>query len=366
MSKLRLDVHPDLAQASTLPSRFYTDPAVHSEVVERIFARSWQFVGDTDPLRAPGSVVPKMLLEGSLNEPIVATRDMQDRLHVLSNVCTHRGYLVAEAPGNERFLRCRYHGRRFGLDGGFQSMPEFEGVCGFPSSADDLPKVPHGFWDKLLFAGVQPACSFDDWIGPVRERLGWLPVHEFTHRPERSREYLVQANWALYVDNYLEGFHIPFIHAGLNEVLDYENYRTETFAWGNLQLAEAKGAEDVFDLPVSSPDYGKRISAYYYWLFPNTMLNFYPWGLSVNVIAPLGPNRTRVSFVNYGWDDRKYGRGAGAALDRVEREDEVVVEGVQLGMRSRFYDRGRYSVKREGNVHHFHRLIAAALQPQGA
>jgi choline monooxygenase len=356
-----LQIHPDIAEAETLSSAFYTDRAMFDLARERIFARSWQFVGDTDDLRAPGSVKPQILLEGCLDEPIVATRDMNDVLHVVGNVCTHRGYLVAEAPGNERFLRCRYHGRRFGLDGNFQSMPEFQGVCGFPTERDNLPKVPHGYWDKLMFAGVNPAINLTEWLKPMLERVGWLPLNQFSHRPDRSREYLVQANWALYIDNYLEGFHIPFIHAGLNDVLDYENYGTETYPWGNLQLAEAKGAEDVFDLPPTSPDYGKKISAYYFWLFPNTMFNFYPWGLSVNVIQPLGPGTTKVRFINYSWDDSKYGRGAGGALDRVEREDEVVVEGVQKGLRSRFYDRGRYSVAREGNVHHFHRLIAHAM-----
>ena len=117
----------------------------------------------------------------------------------------------------------------------------------------------------------------------------------------------------------------------------------------------------MFDLQKSSPDYGQAISAYYYWLFPNTMLNFYPWGLSVNVIRPIAPDLTKISFIPYVWDATKLGRGAGGDLDRVEREDEAVVELVQRGVRSRFYDRGRFSVAREQNVHHFHRLLAAQL-----
>jgi choline monooxygenase len=118
----------------------------------------------------------------------------------------------------------------------------------------------------------------------------------------------------------------------------------------------------VFDLPASSPDYGQKISAYYYWVFPNLMLNFYPWGLSVNVVRPHGPDRTKVSFYPYVWREELRTGGAGADLDRVEREDEVVVEAVQQGLRSRFYDRGRYSVAREPCTHHFHRLIQAALE----
>jgi len=367
---MRIDIDADITRASTLPGWAYRDPRVFEAARDRIFARSWQFLGDlTTMVRTPGAVWPLTLLQGCLDEPIVVTRDMDDRTHVLSNVCTHRGTIVCEHAGTERHLRCRYHGRRFGLDGRFQHMPEFEDVRGFPTGADDLASIPSGTFGPFLFASLRPACELDALIGPMRSRLGWLPLHEFRFDPARSRDYLVRANWALYCDNYLEGFHIPFVHSGLNEVLDYGSYVTELYPLANLQLGVAKsgspgadsGAEEVFDLPPSSPDYGKPIAAYYYWLFPNTMFNFYPWGLSVNVVRPLGPDLTRVSFLSYVWDEKKLGIGAGAALDRVEREDESVVEAVQKGVRSRIYDRGRYSPSREQGVHHFHRLFAEHL-----
>jgi choline monooxygenase len=104
------------------------------------------------------------------------------------------------------------------------------------------------------------------------------------------------------------------------------------------------------------------VAAYYYWLFPNLMLNFYPWGLSINVVKPLAIDRTRVSFISYVWDESKLEQGAGAALDRVEREDEAVVESVQRGLRSRLYGRGRYSPRHEAGTHHFHLLLQAALR----
>jgi choline monooxygenase len=172
---------------------------------------------------------------------------------------------------------------------------------------------------------------------------------------------MVRANWALYVENYLEGFHIPYVHAGLAEAIDYGEYRTELFEWSNLQLGVARGGEDAFALPSGSPDAGKRIAAYYFWLFPNTMLNVYPWGVSVNVVRPLGVDRTRVSFLSYVWAPERLDRGAGAGLDRVEREDEVIVEAVQQGLRSRLYRSGRFSPAREQGVHHFQRLLAGAL-----
>ena len=354
-------VDPRIDHAATLPSAFYKDPAVFERSKDAIFARHWQYVLDSDQVKVPGSVCPITMLEGFLDEPILAVRNMDDQLRMLANVCTHRGMQVVEGAGNQRSLRCRYHGRRFGLDGQCQFMPEFEGVCGFPAATDNLAKVPFGQLAKLIFAAIDPTISLDDWLKPVMDRVGWMPMDRFVQDPTRGREYLVRANWALYVDNYLEGFHIPYVHASLNEVIDYGNYTTEQFEWSNLQLAVASDGEDAFDLPQSSQDFGKRISAYYFWLFPNTMLNFYPWGLSINVVRPLGPDLTKVNFIPFVWDASKLGKGAGGDLDRVEREDEAIVELVQRGVRSRFYDRGRFSVAREANVHHFHRLLAAAL-----
>jgi len=119
--------------------------------------------------------------------------------------------------------------------------------------------------------------------------------------------------------------------------------------------------EGFEDIPKDSIDAGRNIAAYYYFLFPNMMFNFYPWGLSINVVTPLAVDRTKVSFLSYVYDESKIGSGAGAALDKVEREDEDIVERVQRGMNSRFYDSGRYSPKHEAGVHHFHGLIREFL-----
>ncbi|MGE5234036.1 MAG: aromatic ring-hydroxylating oxygenase subunit alpha [Acidobacteriota bacterium] len=361
MSRFTLDIDADIARAATLPGWFYRDPEVLAACRERVFAPSWQLVADLDRVKVPGQVHPFTLLEGTLDEPLLLTRDTHDELHCVSNVCTHRGTLVCEAPGVEPFLRCRYHGRRFGLDGRFHSMPEFEGVHGFPSEADHLRAVPWGALGKLLWVALAPAVPLAELLRPVVERCGFLPFDRLAHDATRSRDYLVKASWALYCDNYLEGFHLPYVHAGLAGALDYGAYRTELFAHCNLQVGVASGAEDVFELPPSSPDAGQRIAAYYFWIFPNTMLNVYPWGVSVNVVQPLAVERTKVSFLTYVWDPSRLDRGAGSSLDRVEREDEAVVESVARGVRSRLYQRGRYSPSREQGVHHFHRLLAQAL-----
>ncbi len=354
-------IDPDIRKAQTPPASFYTDPQVFDALKRRAFARSWQFVADADVIKAPGNVYPGSFIEGAMDDPLLLTRDYDDRVHCVANVCTHRGNLVCEGAGTERFLRCRYHGRRFELSGRFHSMPEFEEVENFPSPADDLPKVPFAKWARFYFASFDPFTSLDDYLRPMIDRIGWMPVDQFQHDASRNRDFVFGANWALYIDNYLEGFHIPYIHASLNQQLDYDNYSVELLPWGVLQLGTADEGAEAFDLPKSSPDFGKRIGAYYYWFFPNLMFNFYPWGLSINIVRPLMVDLTRVSFIGYIWKSDRLDRGAGAGLDRVEREDEAVVEATHRGLKSGLYTRGRYSVKRETGPHHFHRMCAAAL-----
>jgi choline monooxygenase len=221
--------------------------------------------------------------------------------------------------------------------------------------------VPRAAWGPVHLASLHPAFTFESAVEPIRKRVGWLLERPHVFDATTSRDYQVDAHWALYCDNYLEGFHIPFVHAGLAEALDYGAYRTEIFPLGSLQIGVAKEGEPAFDLPPGHPDAGSRVAAYYVWLFPGTMLNLYPWGLSLNAVRPSGAGRTTVSFQSFVADPSRREQGAGADLHRVELEDERVVEAVQRGVRSRLYRRGRFSPTREAGVHHFHRLLAAFL-----
>ena len=354
----RFVIDPDISRAKTPDTTFYTDPHLYEIIRDQIFTPSWQWVGDAGQAAEPGQVFPFTLLENFLDEPLVLVRDKTDVLRLLSNVCTHRGNLVATEACQLNHLRCRYHGRLFQLDGKFHSMPEFKEVKNFPSPEDDLKQLPLVQWGPWLFTSLEGRLQPEPFLKDMMDRLSWLPVNDFVFRPDLSRDFTVKANWALYVENYLEGFHIPFVHAGLNSVIDFGNYTTELFRYSNLQLGIAKDEEDCFDLPPDSPDYGKKVAAYYFFVFPNMMFNFYPWGLSVNIVKPIGLAETKVSFLTYVWDEAKYNKGAGSGLDTVELEDEEVVEAVQKGVRSRFYHHGRYSVTREQGTHHFHRIMA--------
>lgn len=362
--KIRQERQERLESARTLTSKFYLDPEQYALSLENIFARTWQFVGNTAQVFAGTTVAPLTLLEGSLDEPLVMTRQGEkgETINCLSNVCTHRGSILIENNCNQPSLRCRYHGRRFMLDGTYQSAPGFEGAEDFPSERDNLPAAAMGTWENLVFAGVNPAITLDQLIGEMKERLAFLPLEQFKFAPELSRDYFVKANWALYVENYLEGLHVPFIHPSLVSLLDTKAYHTDIHEFCNVQIGVAARAEDSFELPEGHPDQGQLIAAYYYWLFPNMMFNFYPWGLSINIVMPQSHNTTKIRFLTYVWREERFGNYSVKDINQTEMEDEEVVEMVQRGIKSRFYDTGRYSPTWENGVFQFHNLIRSFMQ----
>jgi choline monooxygenase len=335
---VEFNIDPDIRRAATLPSSFYIDEVWFERARERIFARCWHFIGHRDEVR---SLKPLTILPNYLDEPVLLSRQHGD-IRCLSNVCTHRGkILVEERCDDAKLIRCGYHGRRFSLDGKFLSMPEFDGVEDFPSGSDNLHQYVLAERGGFLFASCDPVAEFDTFVGEAREHIIKIKAAEL--KLKEDKEYEVAAHWALYCENYLEGFHIPYVHKSLNEVVDYGTYSTATFRYSSLQTAY---------------DENGQLAGSYLFIFPNTMLNFYPWGISINIVEPITPCRTRIKYLTYVSDESRFGTGAGGDLNRVELEDEAVVESVQKGIRSRFYDRGRYSPTREQGTHHFHRLIA--------
>ena len=354
-------VEPDIRHARTPDKALYLDETVWARVREQVFARAWHWLGPQPALEQPCSMQPVELLPGLLEEPLLLTRDAVGTLHALSNVCTHRARLLVESPCRAEHIRCGYHSRRFELDGRLRHMPGFEGACGFPSREDDLPRVALEFAAGHAFVSLDPHAPFAQWAGAALERLAWLPMADWAHEPARDRTWSFDAHWALYVENYLEGLHIPFVHPGLNAALDMSAYRYELAPHAVLQLALARPGEPALEPPPGHRDHGLRVAAYYWWLFPNLMLNVYPWGLSVNVVEPVSPAHTRVHFRSFVADRSLLGEGAGGALDAVELEDEAAVRSVQRGLRSRLYAHGRYAPHHEQGTHHFHRLLANAL-----
>lgn len=343
---------------SPLDPALIRDPAGWSRLVERVVAPGWHWLGDAE--LAPGEAAPLTLLPGCLDEPLLLVREGAERPTVLSNACTHRGHLVATAPGSCARLRCAYHGRRFDGAGRMLKSPGFEE----PRPEDDLPRADHAWLGPLLFGRASATGEAPPWLGPLRERLGGLPLDRMRRHEPGSRVYEVEGCFPLWVDNYLEGFHIPFVHPALARALDLGAYRTEAHDWGVVQVGLGAPGEPTVPLPADHPDRrgaDEPIVGYYLLVFPFFALNVYPWGISLNAVQPVSHGRTRVVYRLYVWEPALFGQGAGGDLPTVEAEDDAVVALAWQGVRSRLYRAPRLAVGQEEGVLAWHRSLAAAL-----
>lgn len=351
---------PDLARATTIPARWYTDPAMLPLEQERIFGRTWQLAGRVEQLQSPGDYVTCTVA----GEPLVITRDGAGRLHAFYNICRHRAGAVAQGCGNRKSLQCLYHAWTYGLDGELLHTPEFEGVANFAKADYGLRPVRVDTWGPFLFVNLSDG-------GPsLAEVLGQIPA-ETAHMPlaqmrfYKRVDYTIACNWKVYVDNYLEGYHIPAAHPGLFKELDYRLYRVETARYYSKQHAPLREKPD--SLLRRNLEEGVAAQALYYWVFPNLMLNLYPDNLQLNLIVPLDHERTLTIFEWYVLDTGRPDLAEDFARtfafsDLVQKEDIEICELVQQRLRSRAYDVGRFSVQRENGVHHFHGLLCEHLQ----
>jgi choline monooxygenase len=177
------------------------------------------------------------------------------------------------------------------------------------------------------------------------------------YRFDRRVSYELACNWKVYVDNYLEGYHVPHIHPGLNRLLDYRSYVTEVQRWHSLQFSPLESDSGL---------YGNG-DALYWFLYPNTMLNSLPGRLQTNRVLPLGVDRCIVEFDYYydgASDDADAERRARdeAFSDEVQDEDREICEAVQRGLASGSYLPGRLNPLRENAVHHFQELLRRAYR----
>ena len=348
---------PDITRASTIPARLYNDPVYLELERDRVFARTWQLVGRTDQLTTAGDFLTAEIG----NDSIVVVRD-GETLRGFHNVCLHRAGPVAQGCGRRQTLQCRYHGWTYRLDGSLLRAPEMEGVARFSPEDMSLRSVAVSTWGPLVFVNVDRTAP------PLEEVLEDIPARVAPWHCEQmqfvtSRSWDIACNWKVYVDNYLEGYHLPVVHPGLHKELDYDQYVVEPRRYFSIQHAPLRpvhgGATDRTYDPAKT-DVGEAV---YVWMFPNVMLNVYLGQMQTNVVIPLAHDRTRVVFDWYAStppaDDTAMAAWTRlmAFSDEIQREDIDICEAVQRNLRSRVYDRGRYSAKRENGVHHFHSLL---------
>ena len=330
-----LEVAP-VERAWTIPSDWYTDPAMTDIDRHSVLAKSWQYAGHLQWMDLPGAVHPVDIA----GEPVILVRG--DRIRAFYNVCKHRGGPLATEPECRKTLSCKYHGWTYRLDGSLRGVPKFDRAELFDPEAFGLTEIPVLIWGGMIFIRLEPgAWEVHEVLEPIR-----IDAWRFRERVL----YELNCDWKVYVDNYLEGYHIPHVHPDLCDLLTFSEYETRIDPWGSLQSSPIQASDGL---------YGAGTARYHH-LWPNTMLNILPGRMQVNTVVPLGPRKTRVVFDYYTADGGGDLAADMAFSDHVQREDQLICEQVQRGLESRGYERGRYSVEMEQAVWRFHSLLRQA------
>jgi len=348
---------PNIERAATIPARLYNDPVYLELEMDRVFAHTWQLVGRVDQVAEHGQFLTAQVG----NDSIVVLRD-GDTLRGFHNVCLHRAGPVAHGCGKRNTMQCRYHGWTYGLDGALQRAPGMEGVESFKPADMHLVPVKVTTWGPLVFANLDgKAPPLTDMMEDIPSRVQAFGCEQMQY--VMSRSWDIACNWKVYVDNFLEGYHVPVVHPGLHKELDMDHYRVEPHRYFSIQHAPLRPVHGGNPDRIYDPSTTDSPEALYLWMFPNIMLNVYLGQMQTNVVIPLGHDRCRVVFDWYATNPP-----VDAATDpawtkllafsaEVQDEDIEICESVQRNLRSRAYDRGRYSARHENGVHHFHSLL---------
>jgi len=353
------DENAPLSEASTIPAPWYVDARIAELEARTVFSKTWQMVGRVEQVQKSGQFVTANVA----GEPVVVVRGNDGVLRAFFNVCRHHAAAVVTEPcGQTSILHCPYHGWNYGLDGSLKGMPEFEGVKNFERQQNGLVPVKAETWEKFVFVNLDAqAASLAEFLGGLVKRVAPLGVGKLHHFDRRV--YDIHCNWKVFVDNYLDGgYHVPHLHKGLNSVLDYKQYTIEIQDRYCLQSSPMVASEE--DAATGATRTGDR--AWYFWQYPNLMINCYEGYMDTNLVLPIDVDRCRVIFDFYFGDvsdaRRAYNQQSVAVGARVQDEDLGICEAVQRGLKSRAYRAGRLSVRREAGEHLFHRLLAADLK----
>jgi choline monooxygenase len=352
-----LIIHP-LERSETIPSSWYTDPAIFDIERDTVFGSSWQFVGLSNRLEHPGS---RVLAQIGI-EPIIIVRGKDQLIRAFYNVCRHRGGPLATEDGCANMLHCQYHGWTYTLDGMLRGVPDFDRVELFDKKDFGLVPIEIKEHHGLLFvAHNTPTLPLSSLLEGATERI--TNVDLSTLKFYTRVVYQVKCNWKIYVDNYLEGYHVPIVHPELMRIYDFNAYITETREHYSFQQSPLAESELLYSKNLKP---GMSREALYYWIWPNLMLNLLPGRLQTNLVRPVTADSCEVIF-DYYYDDSLSEHSQQlinddlAFSDMVQKQDIDICEHVQRGVSSRSYDRGRFSTKRENAVHHFQSLLKRSL-----
>ncbi|CAN6176934.1 unnamed protein product [Urochloa humidicola] len=348
-----------LEAAVTPPTGWYTDAGFLQLELNRVFLRGWQAVGHIWQVKNPND-----FFTGRLgNVEFVICRDANGNLQAFHNVCRHHASLLACGSGQKTCFQCPYHGWTYGLDGTLLKATRISGIKNFNKNDFGLIPIKVATWGPFVLARFDDESTEgdvvgDEWLGSASELLSTNGVD--TSLPHICRrEYIINCNWKVFCDNYLDGgYHVPYAHGALASGLQLHSYETLTYERVSVQRCESA--------PSESDDFERLgTKALYAFVYPNFMINRYgPW-MDTNLAVPLGSNKCKVVFDYFLdkslLDDQNFIERSLKDSEQVQIEDIALCEGVQRGLETPAYSVGRYAPSVEMAMHHFHSLLHANL-----
>lgn len=330
--------------SKTLPAEWYSGPARYARERREIFARSWQFATHESVLAAPGAYAATTIA----GYPVLVVRDGAGALRGFHNVCRHRaGPLVEDAAGRcEGALTCRYHGWKYALDGRLISPRDFGPAADFDARDHGLFTLQAESWRGLVFVAIEPCAPLADLLQPVADRLGAADWSGLALGAVRT--HLLRCNWKTYVENYLEGYHVPTLHPALDADIVSADYRVEVEGRIALHYAPPRGERGVYD-------------GVWAWAWPNLGVNVYRRGLMIERIMPEGADATRLDYIYLTPGGEAPAAETLAMSDAVTAEDKRLVERVQQNLDAGIYRDGRLSPKHEAALAAFQHWVRAAM-----
>lgn len=336
-------------QAHTFPADLYQAGVVDVLDKVAVLHRSWQLAAHTSQLLQTGDFVVHEIAD----QPIIVV-NTGEGIKAFHNVCRHRAGPLAFENGRAKTLMCKYHGWNYHLNGQLKSAPEMHTTPGFDVCDYQLPEIKTAQWQGLVFVALnQEVPEFAELVTGIKDNI--MPIDISQMKFYRRDEFVIDCNWKVYIENYLEGYHLPHVHPGLNQLLDYKSYQTQIKQWHSYQFSP---------LEQTTGFYGEG-QAHYYFIFPNTMLNILPNRLQTNQVLPMKNNQCKVIF-DYFYPDTA---GIDALIsqdqtfsDEVQDEDIMICEAVQKGLDSGSYNKGRLCMKRESALYHFQQMMRSAYQ----
>src|SRR5437763_2422550 len=333
------EIDPAVGKSWTLPADVYLDPAVLEREKQSLFGRTWQIVGRRDQVTNPGDYFTAELT----GEPLLIVRGADGVVRGFYNVCRHRAGPPAEGCGSRKVFRCGYHGWTYSLDGRLLNAPEMDDTVNFDHSEFGLQPVPIGEWGAWVFVNLDPRT--DALLPRLRELPQQAAKYELGNlKLAERREYRMECNRKVYIDNYLEGYHLPSVHAGLNRELDYGQYVTETFERHSRQSSPIRGPQNESSGSRRYSNAAGDTSAEYFWIYPNWMLNCYPDNVSLNIIVPISADRTLAIFEWYFPQEMLAGEVPATTVkfsDEIQIEDGRICEVVKRNLKTPSDTRGR-------------------------